>query len=53
MHFLGKDLKRTALKHNVKFMYETNVGAGLPIITTINDLSKSGDKILKLENHLS
>lgn len=50
---LYKDLKKTALKHNVKFMYETNVGAGLPIITTINDLSKSGDKILKLEAVLS
>lgn len=50
---LYKDLKRTALKHNVKFMYETNVGAGLPIISTINDLSKSGDKILRLEAVLS
>lgn len=50
---LYKDLKRTALKNNVKFMYETNVGAGLPIINTINDLSRSGDKILKLEAVLS
>ncbi len=50
---LYKDLKKTALKNNVKFMYETNVGAGLPIITTINDLSKSGDKVLKLEAVLS
>lgn len=48
-----KNLKRTAIKHNVKFMYETNVGAGLPIINTINDLSRSGDKILKLEAVLS
>lgn len=50
---LYRDLKKTALKNNVKFMYETNVGAGLPIITTINDLSKSGDKVLKLEAVLS
>ncbi|MBN2486403.1 MAG: bifunctional aspartate kinase/homoserine dehydrogenase I [Bacteroidales bacterium] len=50
---LYKDLKKTALKNNVKFMYETNVGAGLPIINTINDLSRSGDKILKLEAVLS
>ncbi len=50
---LYKSLKRTALKHNVKFMYETNVGAGLPIINTINDLSRSGDKILKMEAVLS
>jgi aspartokinase/homoserine dehydrogenase 1 len=50
---LYKDLKKTALKNNVKFIYETNVGAGLPIINTINDLSRSGDKILKLEAVLS
>jgi bifunctional aspartokinase / homoserine dehydrogenase 1 len=50
---LYKKLKKTALQHNVKFMYETNVGAGLPIINTINDLSRSGDKILKLEAVLS
>ncbi|MBN1118872.1 MAG: bifunctional aspartate kinase/homoserine dehydrogenase I [Bacteroidales bacterium] len=50
---LYKELKRTALKNNIKFMYETNVGAGLPIINTINDLSRSGDKILKLEAVLS
>lgn len=48
-----KNLKKTAVKHNVKFMFETNVGAGLPIINTINDLSRSGDKILKLEAVLS
>ncbi len=48
-----KNLKKTAIKHQVKFMYETNVGAGLPIINTINDLSRSGDKILKLEAVLS
>ncbi|QQS51883.1 MAG: bifunctional aspartate kinase/homoserine dehydrogenase I [Bacteroidota bacterium] len=48
-----KELKKTALHNNVKFMYETNVGAGLPIINTINDLIRSGDKILKLEAVLS
>lgn len=50
---LYKKLKKKAIRHNVKFMYETNVGAGLPIINTINDLSRSGDKILKLEAVLS
>ncbi len=50
---LYKNLKKTALKNNVKFMYETNVGAGLPIINTINDLSRSGDKILKMQAVLS
>ncbi|MBN2348933.1 MAG: bifunctional aspartate kinase/homoserine dehydrogenase I [Bacteroidales bacterium] len=48
-----KELKSAALSKNVKFMYETNVGAGLPIISTINDLIRSGDKILKLEAVLS
>lgn len=46
-------LKRTAVKRGVKFRYETNVGAGLPIIGTINDLRNSGDKILKIEAVLS
>ncbi len=50
---LYKELKSTALKRDVKFMFETNVGAGLPIITTINDLIKSGDKIIKMEAVLS
>ncbi len=50
---LYKDLKQTAIHNNVKFMFETNVGAGLPIINTMNDLSRSGDKILKLEAVLS
>ena len=47
------DLKREALKKGVKFLFETNVGAGLPIINTINDLINSGDKILKIEAVLS
>ena len=42
-------LKALALKRGVKFLFETNVGAGLPIINTINALRKSGDKILKIE----
>lgn len=46
-------LKDTARKRNVKFLFETNVGAGLPIINTINDLCNSGDKILKMEAVLS
>ncbi len=48
-----KKLKRTALTRGVKFRYETNVGAGLPIIGTINDLRNSGDNILKIEAVLS
>ncbi len=46
-------LKQTARKRNVKFLFETNVGAGLPVINTINDLTNSGDKILKIEAILS
>lgn len=46
-------LKETALRRGVKFLYETNVGAGLPIIGTINDLRSSGDRILKIEAVLS
>lgn len=46
-------LKKTALKHGVKFRFETNVGAGLPIIGTINDLIHSGDNIIKIEAVLS
>ena len=50
-HYLR--LKQTALEHGVKFLFETNVGAGLPIISTINDLRNSGDKILRIEAVLS
>jgi len=46
-------LKKTALARGVKFRFETNVGAGLPIIGTINDLRNSGDRILKIEAVLS
>lgn len=46
-------LKDMALTRGVKFLFETNVGAGLPIIGTINDLISSGDRILKIEAVLS
>ncbi len=46
-------LKKTAKQKGVKFLFETNVGAGLPIINTLNDLVNSGDKILKIEAVLS
>ena len=42
-------LKRTARKRGVKYLFETNVGAGLPIINTINNLINSGDEILEIE----
>lgn len=50
---LYKNLQNTALKKNVKFIYSTNVGAGLPIISTIKDLVNSGEKIIKIEGVLS
>lgn len=46
-------LKKIAEKRGVAWRYETNVGAGLPIITTLNDLIHSGDQILKIEGVLS
>ena len=46
-------LKESARKRGVKYLFETNVGAGLPIINTMNDLMNSGDHILKLEAVLS
>ena len=48
-----RKLKQTSQKRGVKFLFETNVGAGLPIIRTINDLCNSGDKILRIEAVLS
>ena len=47
------ELKATAQRRGVKYLFETNVGAGLPIIRTINDLIHSGDKILRIEAVLS
>lgn len=46
-------LKSLAKKRNVGFLYETNVGAGLPVIRTLSDLISSGDEILKIEGVLS
>lgn len=46
-------LKNIARERNIKFLFETNVGAGLPIINTMNSLINSGDKIVKIEAVLS
>lgn len=48
-----QQLKESARDHNVSFLFETNVGAGLPIIGTINDLLRSGDRIHKMQAVLS
>ncbi len=48
-----KKLKTAASRSGAKFLYETNVGAGLPVISTLKDLRGSGDKILKIEAILS
>ncbi|MDA9773625.1 bifunctional aspartate kinase/homoserine dehydrogenase I [Saprospiraceae bacterium] len=48
-----KNLKSISAKRGVKYGYETNVGAGLPVISTLQDLIKSGDKIEKIEAVLS
>lgn len=47
------ELKTTARERGVKFLFETNVGAGLPIINTMNSLINSGDRILGIEAVLS
>ena len=47
------NLKNTAKNRNVFFLYETNVGAALPVISTLKDLTNSGDKIVKIEAILS
>lgn len=44
-----KKLKQFSVRHNAKFLFETNVGAGLPVINTLNDLLMSGDEVLKIE----
>jgi aspartokinase/homoserine dehydrogenase 1 len=46
-------LRELAKKSNARFMYETNVGAGLPVIGVLQSLMNSGDKILKIEAVLS
>ncbi len=48
-----RQLKQTALRYRARFLFETNVGAGLPVINTLNDLIKSGDEIYKIEAVLS
>jgi bifunctional aspartokinase / homoserine dehydrogenase 1 len=48
-----KNLQEISLKNNLKFLYETNVGAGLPIIQTLKDLVNSGDDILEIEGIFS
>ncbi|GHT43994.1 bifunctional aspartate kinase/homoserine dehydrogenase I [Bacteroidia bacterium] len=48
-----RKLKAITYKTGVKYLFETNVGAGLPIINTMNALTNSGDKILKIEAVLS
>lgn len=48
-----RQLKKTAFKRGVRFLYETNVGAGLPVINTMNDLLLSGDRVLSIEAVLS
>lgn len=48
-----KNLRNLALLNKVKFMYETNVGAGLPIINTLQNLLISGDEVIRIEGVLS
>ncbi len=48
-----KDLKRLSLKYNAPFLFETNVGAGLPIIDTLGNLIASGDKVNSIQAVLS
>ncbi|HVM88477.1 MAG TPA: bifunctional aspartate kinase/homoserine dehydrogenase I [Puia sp.] len=48
-----KKLKKLATEFNCLFLFETNVGAGLPVIGTLNDLLRSGDKINKIQAVLS
>lgn len=47
------ELRSVAFKRGVKFFYETNVGAGLPVINTLNDLLLSGDRVISIEGVLS
>ncbi len=48
-----KELKRLSLKYNAPFLFETNVGAGLPVVNTLNNLITSGDKITSIQAVLS
>jgi bifunctional aspartokinase / homoserine dehydrogenase 1 len=46
-------LRRTSFRRGVKFLFETNVGAGLPVINTLNDLLLSGDRVISIEGVMS
>lgn len=48
-----RKLQRAAFRRGIKYLYETNVGAGLPVINTLRDLKFSGDQIIKIEGVLS
>ncbi len=48
-----KELKNLARKYNAPFLFETNVGAGLPVINTLNNLINSGDRITSIKAVLS
>ncbi len=48
-----KNLKKSSRKYGSPFLFETNVGAGLPVIDTLNNLIASGDQIIKIEAVLS
>ncbi|HSK13903.1 MAG TPA: bifunctional aspartate kinase/homoserine dehydrogenase I [Phnomibacter sp.] len=48
-----KNLKDLAREYNASFLFETNVGAGLPVISSLNDLIKSGDKVHRIDAVLS
>jgi aspartokinase/homoserine dehydrogenase 1 len=48
-----RQLKDLAREYNARFLFETNVGAGLPVIGTLNDLLRSGDKVRRIEAVLS
>ncbi|MGN7723355.1 bifunctional aspartate kinase/homoserine dehydrogenase I [Chitinophaga sp. 22620] len=52
-HAEYKKLKDLARKFNASFLFETNVGAGLPVINTLNDMVRSGDKVQTIEAVLS
>lgn len=47
------EMKSVAFRRGVKFLYETNVGAGLPVINTLNDLLLSGDRVISIEGVMS
>lgn len=48
-----KRLKNISIKKNTKFLYSTNVGAGLPIISALRDLADNGENVIKIEGVLS